>query len=130
MEYLFRAVGKEPFPMELIAYKGYDCIPNQRTDQDSYTNTRGGTVRSILPELRSTVVIKTLDNLTLQQVKKIQESFPNRDVVTAEYWNNETQKLETARFYMPSIKFTIKETGKGVLHDPLELTFIAYEGDR
>lgn len=130
MSVYFQSTGKNPFPTHLIAEDGYLNTPNQRTDQDSYINGRGALKRSILPELRSTVKITTIPILRESEKLLIQESFPNRDVVEAEYWNDETHKLEKTTFYMPDITFKImKEINGQKIYSGLELTFIAYEGD-
>ena len=58
---------------------GYSNIPDRRQDKNSYTDGRGVTHRSILPVKRTTVKIKTVDNLTHGQLLIVKSYFPNRD---------------------------------------------------
>lgn len=130
-DYVFK-VGELSFPLELIAPKGYDTTPNQRIDKNSYRDGRGKLHRTILPEKPSSVRINTIDDLTDAQTLQIQALFPNRDLVTASYWNKESNTYEIATFYMPDIKWVINrfdEDGQP-RYQALELQFIAYGGDQ
>ncbi|MDF2907581.1 MAG: hypothetical protein K0R34_2902 [Herbinix sp.] len=128
--YVFK-VGLLSFPLDLIAPGGYDTTPNQRTDKNSYVDGKGDLHRTILPTKRSSVSIITLDDLTEAQTLQIQALFPNRDIVTASYWNKESNAYKTATFYMPSIKWVINrfDDAGQPLYKALELEFIAYGGD-
>lgn len=125
-------VNGTTFPNGLLAKDGgYACTPNQRTDKDSYVDGTGALHRTILPVQRSTVKIKTVDDLPYSQKVIIQTFFVPRDVVTMEYWNDETNTYETTRFYVPDIEYVHKYQVKGMPHyNSLEITFIAYEGDQ
>lgn len=128
--YVFK-VGSLPFPLDLIAPGGYDTTPNQRTDKNSYIDGKGSLHRTILPVKRSTVVIKTHEGLTEAQTLQIQALFPARDVVTASYWNKESNAYKTATFYMPDINWVISYFDEDLQprYQALTLTFIAYGGD-
>lgn len=128
--YVFK-VGSLSFPLELIAPKGYDTVPNQRTDKNSFIDGDGNLDRKILPVKRSTVIIKTIEDLTEAQTLQIQALFPNRDLVTASYWNKEDNAYKTATFYMPSINWVIDyfDEDEQPRYVGLTLEFIAYGGD-
>lgn len=124
-------VNGNTFPNSLIAKEGYSNTPNQRTDKNSYVDGRGALHRNILPVQRSTVKIRTIDDFTYGQKLIIKSFFIPRDVVTMEYWNDETDAYETSRFYVPDIEYVHKSQRKGQpIYKALELTFIAYEGDQ
>lgn len=129
--YVFK-VGNLSFPLELIAKKGYDTTPNQRIDKNSYRDGRGKLHRTILPEKPSTVIIKTIDNLTEDQTLQIQALFPSRDTVTASYWNKDSNSYKTATFYMPDINWVINYFDEDLQprYQALTLEFIAYGGDQ
>ena len=124
-------VNGTTFPNDLLAKDGgYSCTPNQRTDKNSYVDGMGALHRTILPVKRSTVKIKTVDNLTYSQKVVVQAFFVPRDVITMQYWNDESNAYETTRFYVPDIEYIHKYQVNGVPHyNALEITFIAYEGD-
>lgn len=128
--YIFK-VGLLSFPLELIAPGGYDTTPNQRTDKNSYIDGTGALHRTILSTKRSTLKIITIDDLTEAQTLQIQALFPARDVVTASYWNKESNAYKTATFYMPDINWVINRFDEDLQprYKALELTFIAYGGD-
>lgn len=124
-------VNGTTFPNSLLAPEGYSNTPNIRIDKNSYRNGRGALNRTILPEKPSNLKIKTVDWLTLGQKIIIQAFFIPRDVITIQYWNDETNNYETARFYVPEVEYTHKKMIKGVTYlNALEIEFIAYEGDQ
>lgn len=120
------------FPNYIIAKEGYKNTPNQRTDKDSYVDGAGGLHRTILPVQRSTVKLTTIDEFRYSEKLIIKSFFIPRDVVTMEYFNDETDAYETARFYVPDIEYVHKYLDKNQkpVYSALELTFIAYEGDQ
>jgi hypothetical protein len=125
-------VNGTTFPNSLIASEGYSNTPNQRTDKNSYVDGRGALHRNILPEQRSTVELTTIDGFTYGQKLIMKAFFIPRDVITMEYWNDETDAYETGRFYVPDIKYTHKsqDKSKQPIYNALNLTFIEYEGDQ
>lgn len=125
-------VNGTAFPNSLLNLDGYSNTPNQRTDKNSYVDGYGGLNRTILPVKRSTVEIKTIDSFTYGQKIIMQAFFIPRDVITMEYWNDETNVYETAKFYVPDIKYTHKNQTKSKIpiYRALEITFIAYKGDQ
>lgn len=128
----FIKVGSNIFPNYILAKEGYKNTPNQRTDLNSYTDGSGALHRNILPVKRSTVKLNTIDLFKYSEKLIIQSYFPSRDVVTMEYWNDETNNYEIARFYVPDIEFVIShlDKNKKPVYKALEITFIAYEGDQ
>lgn len=120
-----------PFPNRLVARKGYESVPNRRTDKNSYVDGMGELHRTILPKKRSTFVLRTVGDLSDADVTLIQSFFPNRDVVTLEYWNREENAYKTAKFYVPEITYVtdILDENDQPVYDPLEIEFIAYGGD-
>ena len=127
----FIKVGTEILPNYIIAKKGYKSTPNQRTDLDSYTDGDGKLHRNILPVKRSKVWLTTKSGLRYSEKLIIQSFFSNRDVVTMQYFNEETNNYATATFYVPDITFVIDylDKNKKPVYEALELTFIAYGGD-
>ncbi|MGF7145292.1 hypothetical protein HNQ56_003733 [Anaerotaenia torta] len=124
-------VNGTQFPNSLLATEGYSDTPNIRLDKNAYRDGRGKLNRGILPEKPSTITIKTVDWLSMGQKIILQAFFIPRDVITMEYWNDETNNYETARFYVPEIKYTHKKQIKGATFlNALEIEFIAYEGDQ
>lgn len=125
-------VNGNAFPNYIIAKEGYKNTPNQRTDKGSYVDGSGGLHRNILPVKRSTVKIITIDEFRYSEKLIINSFFANRDKVTMEYWNDETDKYEVADFYVPDIEYVHKflDKNKKPVYKALELTFIAYGGDK
>lgn len=122
-------VNDVPFPSELIAEDGYECIPNQEIDKNSYRDGRGTLHRFILPEKPSTVIIRTID-LSYSQKIIVKSFFIPRTVITMRYWNDETDNYETATFYVPPVKYIHKYQRNQIpYYKGLELEFIAYGGD-
>lgn len=119
-----------PFPVELIAPDGYTNTPNRRQDKGSYTDGQGKTIRNILPIKRTTAKLKTIDFLTYGQKIIVQAFFPNRDLVNAKLWNDETNSYETAQFYIPDVSYTIKhiDKDKNFYWGAVEIEFISYGG--
>ncbi|HWT27628.1 MAG TPA: DUF6711 family protein [Mobilitalea sp.] len=120
-------VGNTIFPNALLALGGYSNTPCIRQDKDSYTDGRGVTHRKILPVKRTTCKIKTID-LTYGQKLIVQAFFPNRDYVTAERWNDETNSYETGVCYVPDVEYTIDHIDKNgnFYYKGIDIEFIAY----
>lgn len=118
------------FPNSLLAPGGYSNTPNRRQDKNSYTDGRGTTHRNILPVKRTTVKIKTIDNLTNGQKIIVQAFFPNRDLVTAEVWNDEINNYQTIKSYIPDIEYTIDHIDKkgNFYYNAIEFELIDYGG--
>lgn len=118
-------------PNYLLAEDGYKSTPNMRTDKDSYVDGNGTLNRKVLPVKRSKVWIKTRDKLSYSDKLILQNLFPNRDLVTMEYWNDEENAYKTAKFYVPDIEFTVSGLNRYLkpVYKEMEITFIAYGGD-
>ena len=119
------------FPNAYIAEGGYSVNPNRRTDKDSYVNGRGELVRSMYPIKRSTLKLSLISGLTDSEVSTIQSFFPNRDSVTLEYWNKESNSYKTATFYIPDITFVIDylDESNQPIYQGFDIELIAYGGD-
>jgi len=115
------------FPNVLLAPGGYSNTPNRRQDKNSYVNGRGVLNRTILPVKRTTSKMKTID-LTYGQKLIVQAFFPNRDYVTAERWNDETNTYETGVCYVPDVEYVINYIDKdgNFYYQGIEIEFIAY----
>ncbi len=120
-------VGSNIFPNALIAKGGYSNTPNRRQDKNSYVDGTGKLNRTILPVKRTTSKIKTID-LTYGQKLIVQAFFPNRDYVTAERWNDETNSYETGICYVPDVEYIIDHIDKNgnFYYQGIEIEFIAY----
>ena len=125
MSYVIK-VNSTVFPNTLLA--SYSNTPNRRQDKDSYTDGRGVTHRSILPVKRSTIKLKTVDDLTQGQKQVVQSFFSNRDYVNLTYWNDEDNSYKTKTCYVPDVEYTVKHIdGKGnFIYDAIEFEFIEY----
>lgn len=116
------------FPNSLLAPGGYSNIPDRRQDKNSYTDGRGVTHRNILPVKRTTVKIRTIDNLTYGQKLIVQAFFPNRDKVECEVWNDEQNTYQTITAYVPDVEYTIKHIDKdgNFYYNAVEFELIDY----
>ena len=114
------------FPNSLLAE--YTNIPDRRQDKNSYTDGRGVTHRNILPVKRTTVKIRTIDDLTYGQKLIIQAFFPNRDKVECEVWNDEQNTYQTITAYVPDVEYTIKHIDKdgNFYYNAVEFELIDY----
>lgn len=116
------------FPNYLLAPEGYSNTPDRRQDKNSYTDGKGTTHRKILPVKRTTIKIKTVDDLTYGQKLIVQAFFPNRDRVTAEVWNDERNAYQTMVCYVPDVEYTIKKIDRNgnFRYAAIEFEFIDY----
>lgn len=119
-------VGNTVFPTEYIALDSYNSSPDQRTDQDSYTDGNGELVRNILPHTRTKVTFNTIAGLHLADKIKIQELL-KRDETTLTYWNDETNTYKTGRFYIADPTYTIKQiTDDDIIYNAISFEIIEY----
>ena len=123
-------VGDVVFPNRFIALASWKTNPNQRTDQDSYTDGNGELQRNILPHVRTKVSFQTPPGLHLEDKIEMQ-SFFNRDETTLTYWYDETNQYETGKFYMVDPQFPIKRIiGDGetadIIYDAISIEIIEY----
>lgn len=122
-------VNGTPFPMALMAPEGYSNIPNRRQDKGSITDGKGITNRKILPARKTTIKIKTIDDLTFGQKLIVQAFFPNRDKVDLTYWNDEDNAYKTIECYVPDIEYVwskCNESTGDVYYAALEFEYIDY----
>ncbi len=119
------------FPNDLLDIGGYSNTPNQETDKNSYVDGNGALKRTVLPVKRSGFKIKTIDGLTYGQKLIIQAFFIPKTLKELQYWNDETNKYETADFYIPTVEYVHKTQRNGSpIYQAIELEFIAYGGDK
>jgi hypothetical protein len=125
--YFIKANGNI-LPSYLIARKGYKSNPNIQQDLDSYRDGDGELHRNVLTHKPSKVWIKTISPLMYSEKLIIQSVFPNREVATVEYWNDESNSYQTAKFYIPDIDFTIDYIDKKgrLVYTELEITLVGY----
>ncbi|MDF2635798.1 MAG: hypothetical protein K0R78_2672 [Pelosinus sp.] len=116
------------FPVALLAPEGYANTPNRRQDKGSYTDGRGKTIRNILPVKRSTIKIKTRDYLTYGQKLIIQAFFPNKDMVSLTYWNDEDNAYKTIQCYVPDVEYVVKHIDKAgnFYYNAIDFEYIDY----
>lgn len=121
-------VGDRIFPNRFIAFDSWNSSPNQRTDEDSYTDGNGQLVRNILPHTRSKFTFETVDGLCLEDKMEMQ-SFFNRDDTTLSYWNDEINDYTSGRFYIADPNFPIKsvdEDSCDIIYNKITLEVIEY----
>ena len=123
-------VGDDIFPNRFIALASWTTNPDQRTDQDSYTDGNGELQRNILPHVRTKVSFQTPSGLHLADKIELQ-SFFNRDETTLVYWNDERNEYVEGRFYMVDPQFPIKQImGDGevadIIYDSITIEIIEY----
>lgn len=119
-------VGDNVFPTKFIALESWDSSPDQRTDQDSYTDGNGTLVRNILPHTRTKISFETPDELHL--VDKIElQSYFNRDNTTLTYWNDQTNSYIAGNFYIADPTFSIKRIDDNdIIYGKIKLEIIEY----
>lgn len=114
------------FPMKFIAHHSYDATPNQKQDEDSYQDSTGRLRRNVLPHTRTKIEWNT-PFLHLADKKEMQSYFPNRETMTVEYWNDETNSYETGTFYVPDIKFPYYDVDDDdIRYNPIRVAVIEY----
>ena len=69
--------------------------------------------------------------LTDAEVTTVQSFFPNRDSVTLEYWNKESNAYKTATFYVPDITYVVDylDGNNQPIYQGFDIELIAYGGD-
>ena len=123
--YLF-SVNGDPFPHEYIALGTYNITPNQKQDDNSYTDGDGKLHRDVLPHERTkfeftTPHIKEADNRIIQGL------FPDTLTITVKYWNPRKGIYENAICYTPDTTFSVyRSEGNNIEYSPLRLAFIEY----
>lgn len=114
------------FPNKFIAMETYQITPNQKIDDETYTDGDGVLHRSVLPHDRTkaefnTTYIKEADSAELQSY------FPDTLSASVQYWNPKKSTYETGTFYVPDITFEIYSiTATSVLYKPIRIAFIEY----
>lgn len=123
--WLLKFDGRE-FPMKFIAHHSYDATPNQKQDEDSYQDSSGELHRNILPHTRTKIEFNT-PFMHLADKKEMQSYFPNRELMTIDYWNDEANQYETGKFYVPDIKFPYYDASDtDIRYNPIRVAIIEY----
>ncbi len=106
----------------------YKATPDQQTDIDDYTDNEGIFHRNVLPA-KATKIEFDIKPVRLSDKIKIQAAFPTRTEVSVEYWNDETNKYQTGKMYIPDITFepyiVYRKIGD-VLYNPIRVALIEY----
>lgn len=119
-------VGDRIFPNRFISLETWDSDPDQRTDEDSYTDGNGELVRNILPHTRTRLAFETIEELHLEEKIEMQ-SFFNRDDTIMEYWNDEINDYISGRFYIADPRYPIKRIeDDDIIYDKIPLEIIEY----
>jgi hypothetical protein len=107
-------------------FTAYDSTPNQETDLNSYQDGNGLTHRNVLPHTKSGISFVTVP-LTLEQKIDFMQHFPSRKLVKINYWNDEVNNYLDGEFYIPPIKFTVRDTdNKTIYYSAISIEFIEY----
>lgn len=107
-------------------FTAYDSTPNQETDLNSYQDGNGLTHRNILPHTKSTISFVTVP-MTLEQKIDFQSYLPSRKLVRINYWNDEVNDYLDGDFYIPPIKFTIRDAdSKTIYYSAITVELIEY----
>ncbi len=123
--YLF-SINNTPFPGKYIAQGTYQISPNQKQDDNTYTDGDGELHRDVLSHKRTkfeftTTHIREGDNRILQGL------FPDDLTINVNYWNPRKGIYETGICYTPDITFTVYDADPtDVLYSPIRLAFIEY----
>lgn len=119
-------VGSTIFPNDYISLESWGSKPDQRTDEDSYTDGNGELVRNILPHTRTSITFETIDGLHLDEKIEVQ-SFINRNNTTCEYWNDEINDYKQGKFYVADPEFPIKNvTDNDIIYGKIKFEIIEY----
>lgn len=110
--------GDQVFPHEYIKKGGWKSTPNQRLENDPWSDTKGYLHRDVLEHNRTKIEFATVDDLTLEEKiecqnvmnSSITDKLERKGNVT--YWNDETNTYENAEMYIPDIDFAINEIDK------------------
>lgn len=104
----------------------YKCIPNRRTDKDSYVDGNGMLNRNILSHTRSGITFNT-GFVTDEDLDNLRSVFSGRDNVTVKYWNPATNDYGTGTCYLPDITFELLSCENNInTYRPVELEIIEY----
>ncbi len=110
--------GTQIFPHEYIKRSGYKGTPNQRLEDNPWSDLKGYLHRDVLPHHRTKIEFETVDDLELAEKIEIQNIINSAMVNKTErkckitYWNDETNAYVQANVYVPDIEFTVNEIDK------------------
>ena len=110
--------GGQVVPHEYIKKGGWKSTPNQRLENDPWSDTRGYLHRDVMAHNRTKIEFETVDDLTLEEKIQCQNIMNNAITNKAErkgkitYWNDETNTYKDAEVYIPDIEFAVNEIDK------------------
>lgn len=113
--YLIKAGNSDKlFPHEYINTGTYKATPNQREEIEAYRDDYTRDLTRITADgMKSKIVFSTVDDITLEQKKEIQDFFASCMVdkkqrkVLITYWDDEDNIYETAYFYYTDVQYSI-----------------------
>lgn len=127
--------GTQEFPHELIKQATWKTTPNQRLENDAWTDNSGYLMRDTMPHTRTKIEFETVDDLTLDEKIKIQSIMSssvvnkNQRKANITYWNDEDNEYKSATIYVPDTDFTINEIDKRrneIYYASIKITLIEY----
>ena len=135
MGYLIRLGGKdgEILPNEFIRYNTYEVEPDQRLDLDSTRDLTGVMHRNVLAHTATRIDFTTphMDKLHhdyLLDLLHRNMSDTHAKKITLYYWDDEWHQYRTGTFYVPDIKFKIRQLDAygNINYGETKLSFIEY----
>ena len=96
--------GGQVFPHEYIKKGGWKSTPNQRLENDPWSDTKGYLHRDVMDHNRTKIEFESIIN------NAITNKAERKGKIT--YWNDETNTYEDAEVYIPDIDFTVNEIDK------------------
>lgn len=110
----------------------YSSTPDQRMDRDSQRDNTGYLHRYVLPNGKTGIVFSTHmlhldDKINMQHIisSGLINSVQRRYTVT--FWDDETNSYKTSEFYLPDIKYQIKDaTQTDIVYNPITVELVEY----
>ena len=138
--YLLKS-GNDVFPHQYIELGSYESTPDQREEikAERDDNSRD-LIRVTAAGMKTSIHFKTRDNLTYTEKEAICNWFYSHETdhkerkISITFWNDDpynattrTADYETAYFYRPNLKFSIKRIeGNNIIYGALEIDLIEY----
>lgn len=110
----------------------YSSTPDQRLENDAARDNSGNLHRTTLPNGKtsisfSTRILNLNEKINFQNIIKssIENSVERKCYVT--YWNDETNNYDTAYFYIPDVKYSIKDADStDIQYNPISVELAEY----
>lgn len=120
--------GDVEFPTDYLLESSYRCTPNQRTVIDTFKSLDNITHRDVHKSYKTKIEIDTDSYFSLDVKAEMQDIFRAglineiERLYTVTYWNDETNKYATGKFFMDDIQFTILEvTDDDIIYDSIKI---------